>query len=63
MSHLKQISLHIKPLCDEIIKNPSIEIIDNLNEELKHVENQYLQQFRDFILLPVIAQIDDTYVV
>lgn len=63
MSHLKQLSLHIKPLCDEIIKNPSVEVIDSLNEELKLVENQYLQQFRDFILLPIIAQIDDIYVV
>lgn len=61
MAQLKHISLQIKPLCDEIIKNPSIEIIDNLNEELKNVENQYLQQFRDFILLPIIAQIDDIY--
>lgn len=54
--------MQIKPLCDEIIKNPSIEIIDSLNEELKSVENSFLQHFRDFILLPLVSQIDDIYV-
>lgn len=48
----------IKPLCDKIVKDGKKDDVIQLKEKLKHFDRNQLQQMQDYILLPLISQID-----
>lgn len=50
--------IDFKHLCDQIIKEPKVNDIIQLKEKLKHVERRQLQQLQDYLLLPLVSQID-----
>lgn len=59
MASLQVLVQKIKPLCEQIIANPTIDKIQNLSKELELLEIETLIVYQDMILIPLISLVGD----
>lgn len=59
MSSLQILVQKIKPLCEQIIKNPTIDKIKILSNELELLDIETLIVYQDMLLVPLISLVGD----